>query len=69
MAFMLLCSGIVMDILETISYKAEMKFPIVSCSVVEKTYTNKIYNRIEVDQWKRDSLNQYKMNMAIKASG
>jgi len=49
MAVMLICSGIVMDILESISYKAEMKFPIVSCSVVEKTYTNQKYNRIEVD--------------------
>tara|TARA_B110000285_G_C15013275_1_gene557620 strand:+ start:496 stop:705 length:210 start_codon:yes stop_codon:yes gene_type:complete len=69
MAVMLICSGVVMDILESISYKAEMKFPIVNCIVVEKTYTNEKYNRIEVDQWKRDSLNQYKMNMAIKASG
>ena len=58
-----------MDMLESYSYKAEMKFPIVECKIVEKDYTSKEYNRVRYDHWKRVSLQLYKMNMEIKASG
>jgi len=45
-----------MDMLESYSYKAEMKFPIVECKIVEKDYTSKEYNRVRYDHWKRVSL-------------
>jgi hypothetical protein len=40
MAVMLIISGTVMYLLESISIKAEMKFPIVNCEDIAKDYMN-----------------------------
>jgi hypothetical protein len=58
--FLLILSGVGMYILEGMSFKAELKFPIVSCSVIQKDFYSPIYHDIHKDKWKRRSLEQYK---------
>jgi hypothetical protein len=58
--FLLILSGVGMFFLEGISFKAELKFPIVACSVVQKDFYSSIYHDIHKEKWKEDSLRQYK---------
>ena len=54
-----------MSILEGISFKAENKFPIVSCLNIGKSFTGK--NRLTI--WEKAALQEYKLNMHLKKIG
>ena len=62
---MLLISAAIMSILEGISYRAEMKFPMVVCSNIGKVFTGKD----GLKDWEVAAVKEYKLNMHLKKEG
>jgi hypothetical protein len=62
---MLLISGAIMSVLEKISYREEIKFPMVSCKNVAKHFTGKH----KLTEWERSAILEYKLNMHLKKIG
>ena len=73
---MLIGSAIVMSILESISLKAENKFPVVSCQNIAKSFTGKDSGAGDAGpdaagqaRWKEAALKEYERNMKLKEHG
>lgn len=62
---MLLLSAAVMSVLEGISYRAEMKFPIVACANIGESFTGK--DRLA--HWEVAAVKEFKLNMHLKKLG